>query len=58
MKKKELKLPLTLNHPWKRLIGVGTMGAPGAGAPLCFLIVANIARLIFILSDHTALAYL
>ena len=36
-------------------IGVGTMGAPGAGAPLfsdCY-----IARLNFIHSDHTALAY-
>ena len=33
------------------------MGAPGAGAPLCFLIVTYIARLNFIHADHTALAY-
>ena len=34
-------------------IGVGTMGAPGAGAPLCFLI----ARLNFLHTDHVPLAY-
>ena len=38
-------------------IGVGTMGAPGAGAPLCFQIELYIARLNFIHTDHTALAY-
>ena len=39
------------------IIGVGTMGVPGAGAPLCFLIELYIARLNFIHTDHTALAY-
>ena len=38
-------------------IGVGTMGALGTGAPLCFLIELYIARLNIIHTDHTALAY-
>ncbi len=37
------------------IIGVGTMGAPGAGAPL--FSDSYIARLNFIHTDHTAPAY-
>ena len=37
-------------------IGVGTMGAPGAGSPPMFSD-SYIARLNFIHADHTALAY-
>jgi hypothetical protein len=46
------------NGPWGWWlhIGVGTRGALGAGAPLCFLN-SYIARLDFIYTDHTALAY-
>ena len=43
----------TLYPPY---IGVGTMGAPGARAPLCFSD-SYVARLNFIHTDHTALAY-
>jgi hypothetical protein len=37
-------------------IGIGTMGTPGAGAPLC-LFDSCIPRLNFTHTDHTALAY-
>ena len=30
-------------------IGVGTMGAPGAGAPLCFLIVTELDSILYTL---------
>jgi hypothetical protein len=38
-------------------IGVGTMGAPWAGAPPPMFLNCDIARLNFIHTDHTALAY-
>ena len=40
------------------VIGVGTMGALGAGVPLAIFSDSYIAALNFLHTDHTALAYI